>query len=72
MSPQTSQAHEVEQVVKHLFVAVVKASSQDDVVEDLLKVTLIYLRLGLYLSDHRNLIDILLRWLNILDLIQLP
>jgi hypothetical protein len=72
MSPQTSQAHEVEQVVKHLFVAVVKASSQDDVVEDLLKVTLIYMRLGLDLSDHRNLIDILLRWLNILDLIQLP
>ena len=72
MSPQTSQAHEVEQVVKHLFVAVVKASSQDDVVEDLLKVTLIYLRLCLDLSDHRNLIDILLRWLNILDLIQLP
>jgi hypothetical protein len=72
MSPQTSHAHEVEQVVKHLFVAVAKASSQDDVVEDLLKVTLIYLRLGLDLSDHQILIDILLRWLNILDLIKLP
>ena len=72
MTPQTSEAHTIEQVVKHLFVAVVKASSQDDVVEDLLKVVLVDLRLCVDLSDHQHLIDILLGWLNILYLIQLP
>ena len=72
MATQASQAHAVEQVVKHLFVAVMKASSQDDIVEDLLQVALIYQRLGVDLSDHKRLVDILLCRLNILDLIQLP
>jgi hypothetical protein len=72
MAPQTSQAHAVENIVKNLFIAVVKASSQDDVVEDLLEVPLIYLRLGVDLSDHQHLVDILLCWFNILNLVQLP
>jgi len=72
MSVQTSQAHAVEQIVKHLFVPVVKASSQDDVFEYLLKIALIYLRLGMDLSDHKRLVDILFCRLNILNLIQLP
>jgi hypothetical protein len=72
MAMQTSQAHAVKQVVKHLFVAVVKASSQDDVFEDFLEIALIYLRLGVDLSDHKRLVDILVCWFNILDLIQLP
>jgi len=72
MSIKASQAHAVKKIVKHLFVAVVKASSQDDVFEDFLQVALIYLRLGVDLFDHNRLVDILLYWLNILNLIQLP
>ena len=71
MAMQASQAHAVEQVVKHLFVAVVKASSQDDIFEDLLEIALVYLRLGVDLSDHISLVDILICRLNILYLIEL-